>query len=66
MVRQEPWKDDGANGATPNVPSEAFTLERAFRANGSGGMEIAVGVDITDDPFFEDNGSGGIQLSLTT
>lgn len=49
-----------------NKPVEAVTSDRAWKGNGQGGVQIAVGADITNDPIFEPNGNGGIQLKLSS
>lgn len=47
------------------LPNEAPLPLQAFRSNGIGGMEIAIGEDPKNDPVWEyDSATGGIKLRM--
>lgn len=65
IVPQDIWFVNGSGQAELSpVPIVAATPLMAFRSNGRGGIEIAVGSDPTGDSVWRSNGSGGIELNV--
>lgn len=60
------WKVSGTGAAEPNdLPIGEATVGQAWGSSGTGGMQINVGLDLTDDdPVWENAPGGGIRLKL--
>lgn len=59
-----PWRMSESGGAEVDRSVGIASAALAFRGNGKGGMEIAVGTDPSGDTIWESNGEGGIQLKI--